>query len=160
MHRQFEDNCVEVIASRGREEGWLDAAASALLMVLDARGISVTNQARALISGCSNLDELQGWTTRAATVTTIDEVFVPIVETPFRSAVSRGPRNDPVYWIRFGRIEGVALGLIEVLAARGVAVSDLDCDQAVEAFTIESADLWIRRALIAKTVEEFFSDLE
>jgi hypothetical protein len=64
-------------------------------------------------------------------------------------------REYPFYWIRFGRIEGVALGLIEVVEARGVAVSDDDRERALEAFHIEAIDDWIGRALTAMTIEEY-----
>jgi len=69
-----------------------------------------------------------------------------------------GLRNDIAYWIRFGRIEGVALGLIEVVEARGVAVSDADRERALEMFQVEDIDDWIRRALTATTIEEYLAD--
>jgi hypothetical protein len=61
--------------AEGRAEGRVEEAASALLTVLTARGISVIDQVRTLISACTDLDQLEKWTVRAATATTIDEVF-------------------------------------------------------------------------------------
>lgn len=49
--------------------------AAAVLTVLDARGIDVPADARARITSCPNLDQLDSWIRRAATATSIDDLF-------------------------------------------------------------------------------------
>lgn len=80
--------------------------------------------------------------------------FSPDMETPFK-VYGTGLRNDIAYWIRFGQIEGVALGLLEVVEARSVVVSYDDRERALEALEVEAIDDWIRRALTATTIEEY-----
>lgn len=57
--------------SQGKSEG----EARAVLAVLDARGIDVPDDARARITGCSDLDQLDVWVRRAVTAATVDELF-------------------------------------------------------------------------------------
>lgn len=42
---------------------------------LGARGMSGLDQVRARISACTDPDQLEGWIIRAATATTLEEVF-------------------------------------------------------------------------------------
>jgi hypothetical protein len=56
---------------QGRTEG----EAKALLGFLDARGIDVPDAARERIMQCTDLDQLEIWVRRAATVSTVDELF-------------------------------------------------------------------------------------
>jgi hypothetical protein len=75
METQFKSSFAERHREQGRAEVRTEEAASALFTVLTARGIAVLDQARALINACKDLDQLKRWTARAATATTIDEVF-------------------------------------------------------------------------------------
>jgi hypothetical protein len=59
----------------GRMEGRMEALAGALIAVLAARSFTVLDQVRAMITACADPDQLQRWTARAVTATTIDEVF-------------------------------------------------------------------------------------
>jgi hypothetical protein len=61
--------------AEGRTEGRVEEAANDLFAVLAARGITVLGQSRALVSACTDLDQLREWLSRAATATTIEEVF-------------------------------------------------------------------------------------
>jgi hypothetical protein len=60
---------------QGIERGIEQATERALLTVLKARGFTVRKQVRALISACSDPDQLELWISRAVTANTIDEVF-------------------------------------------------------------------------------------
>jgi hypothetical protein len=57
---------------KGRAEGEADA----VLEVLDARGLDVTEDVRERVTGCTDIDQLRTWLRRAATARSIDEVFV------------------------------------------------------------------------------------
>jgi hypothetical protein len=46
-----------------------------LLAILAARGIAIADQLRSRIAECTDPDLLKRWATRAATSSTIDEVF-------------------------------------------------------------------------------------
>lgn len=52
------------------------AGASAVIIVLDARGIPITDEQKHRILGCSDLDVVGGWIRKAATVESADELFV------------------------------------------------------------------------------------
>jgi len=59
----------------GRAEGAVEGQARAVLAVLDARGIDVPTDARTRIAECSNLDQLDLWVRRAATVASVRDLF-------------------------------------------------------------------------------------
>jgi hypothetical protein len=60
---------------QGKQLGRADSAARVLLTILTARGIAIADQLRTRIAECTDPDLLERWATRAATSTTIDEVF-------------------------------------------------------------------------------------
>lgn len=60
---------------QGKAEGKAEGEARALLTVLAARGIDVTDSARQRITECTDADQLEIWIRRATTVSTLDEVF-------------------------------------------------------------------------------------
>lgn len=60
---------------QGRAEGRAEGEATALLAFLAARGIEVPSDARARITGCTDLARLDSWIRRAATATTIQDLF-------------------------------------------------------------------------------------
>jgi hypothetical protein len=49
--------------------------ATALLEVLSARGVDVPEDARAQITGCTDLEQLRQWIRRAVTANQVDELF-------------------------------------------------------------------------------------
>ncbi len=62
-------------ARRYRAEGRAEGRAQALLMILEARGLEVTADQRERILGSTDLDELDGWLRKAATVACAGELF-------------------------------------------------------------------------------------
>jgi hypothetical protein len=62
-------------ARRYFSQGEAKGEAKALLKVLSARGIKVPDDARERIIGCTDLDQLETWVSRAATATSIHELF-------------------------------------------------------------------------------------
>ncbi|MGQ0778174.1 MAG: hypothetical protein ACT4NY_27815, partial [Pseudonocardiales bacterium] len=61
--------------AQGEAQGEAKGEAKAVLTFLDARGISVTEEARARISGCRDLGQLEVWVRRAATADSVDDLF-------------------------------------------------------------------------------------
>jgi hypothetical protein len=63
--------------AEGKAAGIAEGKAAAILAVLSARGVPVSNEARARIEACTDVAMLDRWISRAATVSSIDEVFAP-----------------------------------------------------------------------------------
>lgn len=65
--------------SRGKAEGEARGTAAgearALLAVLAARDIDVPEAVRERITGCTDLDQLEAWVRRAATATSVHDLF-------------------------------------------------------------------------------------
>ncbi len=59
----------------GREEGKAEEAVRSVMLVLTARGFDLPDDVRTRITTCTDLDRLEGWLTRAATVQTLDDLF-------------------------------------------------------------------------------------
>jgi hypothetical protein len=62
-------------ARRYFDQGEAEGEAKAVLAVLGARGIEVTDEVRERISRCTDLGQLDTWIRRAATANTIDDLF-------------------------------------------------------------------------------------
>jgi flagellar biosynthesis/type III secretory pathway protein FliH len=60
---------------QGMQLGRAQSAARLVVTILAARGIAIAEQVRARIADCADPDQLERWATRAATCSTIDEVF-------------------------------------------------------------------------------------
>ncbi len=61
--------------AQGVAQGEVSGQAAALLMVLDARGLAIPDQARTRITGCTDVAELQRWVRRAATADRVEDLF-------------------------------------------------------------------------------------
>ncbi|MEV4113564.1 hypothetical protein [Nonomuraea sp. NPDC049695] len=61
--------------AEGKTEGKAEEAVRLLLLVLDARGLDVPEDARAQITACADIAQLEAWTTRAATAQTLQDLF-------------------------------------------------------------------------------------
>jgi predicted transposase/invertase (TIGR01784 family) len=61
-------------------EGFAKGKAAAVLAVLSARGVSVSNEIRSRIEACVDVAMLDRWISRAATAASSEEVFAPASE--------------------------------------------------------------------------------
>jgi hypothetical protein len=83
MEDLFKDTFIDRFLEEGKQEGMeqgkqlgrADSATRVLLTILAARGIAIADQLRTRIAECTDPDLLERWATRAATSSTIDEVF-------------------------------------------------------------------------------------
>lgn len=64
-------------AAQGQAKGHLGGLASAVLKVIEARGLPLTDDQRATVLACTDPDALEIWLQRAITANRIDELFVP-----------------------------------------------------------------------------------
>lgn len=58
-----------------RAEGNVEGRSAAVLRVLDKRGVAITDQQRARLAECTDLDQLDTWLDRAVTAACASEVF-------------------------------------------------------------------------------------
>lgn len=63
--------------AEGKAVGTLEGEAKALLAVLGARGLAVDAKTRARIGGCTDPGQLERWIVRAATASSLADVFEP-----------------------------------------------------------------------------------
>ncbi|WP_026415123.1 hypothetical protein [Actinomadura oligospora] len=61
--------------SEGRAEGRAQGQGEALLVVLEGRGVAVSDKARERVHECVDPDVLRGWLLRAVTALTEEDVF-------------------------------------------------------------------------------------
>jgi hypothetical protein len=62
-------------AAQGEARGEARAERRAVLAVLEARGLAVTDDVRERITTCTDIEQLDAWVRRAATATTVDDLF-------------------------------------------------------------------------------------
>jgi hypothetical protein len=67
----FQSETAQSLRAEGRAEG----RAGALLLLLDRRGVEVSEEERARIAGCGDMGVLDVWFTRAITASSAAEVF-------------------------------------------------------------------------------------
>lgn len=72
---EYQSEFVRKHVFQGRAEGRIEEAAKALLAILTARGIEVSDDARAHIAACTDLDQLETWIHRAAIANTTNEIL-------------------------------------------------------------------------------------
>ncbi|WP_143734604.1 hypothetical protein [Microbispora rosea] len=60
---------------KGLEAGRAQGEARAVLTILEARGIPISDSDRAFIRACTDLGLLDGWVRRAATATSAADLF-------------------------------------------------------------------------------------
>ncbi|WP_437975365.1 hypothetical protein WMF11_46580 [Sorangium sp. So ce295] len=65
---QFQSEFARGYVAKGRQEGSLEAKAQAVLAFLDARGLEVPAEVRERVLASADLDELDRWIRRAATI--------------------------------------------------------------------------------------------
>jgi hypothetical protein len=63
------------MSRESRDEGRVEDRAESVLEVLEVRGLSVTDEQRARILGCKDLEVPRGWHQRAVTAASTDDVF-------------------------------------------------------------------------------------
>lgn len=62
--------------SQGEARGEARGEAKALLAILDARGVELSNEDRGRITACTDLTQLETWVRKAATATKIQDLYV------------------------------------------------------------------------------------
>lgn len=63
------------LLERTQKESEARGEASALLKVMESRGIGLTEELRERVRTCTDVDQLDTWLVRASTASTVDEVF-------------------------------------------------------------------------------------
>jgi uncharacterized glyoxalase superfamily protein PhnB len=73
---EFQSDFAKTYFGRGRAEGEALGEARAVLLVLKARGLAVSEESRQRMLTCQDIAQLDRWAERAATVTDVAELFV------------------------------------------------------------------------------------
>ncbi len=79
---EYRTDFVRKWVAEGRQEGRQEGEASAVLKVLEVRGLKVDAQARERIMACMELEQLSRWLCRAVTVQSVPELFAPEPDSP------------------------------------------------------------------------------
>lgn len=74
MAHRYQSDFARRYYDRGEAEGQARGEAKAVLRILSARGIEVSDDIRDLITGCTDLDQLDAWIERAATAEKIQDL--------------------------------------------------------------------------------------
>lgn len=61
--------------AEGIAQGKAEGQAAAILLVLEQRGLDVTDEVRERITGCDDTETLRTWLTRALTATSAADIF-------------------------------------------------------------------------------------
>lgn len=182
--RDAEVDIVRRYLWHGRVEGRLRGTATAVLAVLDVRGVAVAAAPREWITGSRDLVELENWLRRAATAGSIVDVLGELAdvltsdEEPYArwcreqipvtsvSAARHGweemmagaekpfVRRIVTQGRAYGALDATAWAITAVLHARGIELPE-GCGQVFEdCDDLEQLTLWLRRAVCAGAVEE------
>lgn len=120
---------------RGRREGRVSAMSNALLKILAARGIHVSDSSRRVIERCNNTETLGFWLDQALVATRIKDVL-------------RRPGREE------GLAEGLARALLKILAFKGWQVDDASRHTIERCRDVLTLERWLDRALVATRLEE------
>jgi len=72
---EFQSDFVKKYLAKAEAKGLAEGEAKALLAVLEARGVRVSDEARARVLACTDTTQLADWLRKAATATSIDQVL-------------------------------------------------------------------------------------
>jgi hypothetical protein len=72
---EYQSDFVRRYILQGRAEGEATGERRMVLAVLDARGFEVSRDTRERIARCTDADLLEEWGRRAATITTVEDLF-------------------------------------------------------------------------------------
>jgi hypothetical protein len=72
---EFQSEFAKKHQAKGRAEGHAAGRAEAVIDVLEARGLRVSDEARARILACTDAAQLAAWVRNAVTVPSVDALF-------------------------------------------------------------------------------------
>ena len=75
MMTHLRDDFVDGFLDQGRAEGVAQGEAHLLLWFMAARGLDIPEHIRAQVDECADTARLEAWADRAATATSVDEIF-------------------------------------------------------------------------------------
>ncbi|TDD77629.1 hypothetical protein [Actinomadura rubrisoli] len=74
-HYQWQSEFAITHRAEGRLKGRVKGSATAILLVLDARGVAVPDNVRERVTSCTDLDQLERLIRRAAVIESGEELF-------------------------------------------------------------------------------------
>jgi hypothetical protein len=144
---------------RGFAEGRATGKVGAVLDIIRARRLALSEEQLRRISSCRDLDEVSDWLGRAATARSVDDVIVAR-EWEFQSdVVKRWDRKVKDARMQ-GQSEGNAIGraeaILEVLKARGLGLSEEQRQRIASCRDLDRLSAWLERAVGAASAECLF----
>ncbi|GAA2069783.1 hypothetical protein [Actinomadura alba] len=73
--REYKSDFFRRAYGEGKAEGKAEGEAKAILEVLAARDLTLSEEARVRITSCTDLDQLENWIRRVATVESVEDLF-------------------------------------------------------------------------------------
>jgi hypothetical protein len=77
MMTHLKDEFVDGFIAQGRTEGMAKSEAQMLVRIMAARGLDIPGHIRARVAECADTGRLEAWADRAATATSLDDIFEP-----------------------------------------------------------------------------------
>jgi hypothetical protein len=72
---EYQSDFARKYVAEGLAEGLVEGEAKALLAVLSARGIEISDDVRERISNCTDIEQIEAWIRLAATADSTDVLF-------------------------------------------------------------------------------------
>ncbi|MEU7987492.1 hypothetical protein AB0B56_21740 [Streptosporangium canum] len=72
---EYQSDFARKYVAEGREEGRAEGETRALLAVLAARGVEVSDDARERITNCTDIEQIEAWIRLAVTADSTDALF-------------------------------------------------------------------------------------
>ena len=72
---QYKSEFARKHVNQGRVEGRVEGRAEAVIEILDARRVKMSDDDRTRITACQDIEQLTTWIRRAATADSVDDLF-------------------------------------------------------------------------------------
>ncbi|MBO2463294.1 hypothetical protein J4709_37585 [Actinomadura sp. LCR2-06] len=72
---EWQSDFAKTHIAEGEVKGEAKGEAKSVLLVLDARGLSVPDSVRERVTGCTDTDQLERWVRRAAVIDRAEQLF-------------------------------------------------------------------------------------
>jgi hypothetical protein len=66
---------ISELRAQGRQEGRQEGLVESILLVLEGRGLAVTDTQRLRVISCADIEQLENWLRRAGTAESADELL-------------------------------------------------------------------------------------
>ncbi|MFB4304227.1 hypothetical protein [Actinomadura sp. NTSP31] len=72
---EWQSDFAKTHIAEGRAAGRAEGAAKSVLLVLEARGVDVSNSVRERVTDCTDIEQLERWVRRAVVIDHAEQLF-------------------------------------------------------------------------------------